>query len=68
MQSKRHYRFRMNLRLYSDGKPLAGLAETLKFPREHLHIKGEPMIFTALWPAGWPKAIMSRSWKRLPTT
>jgi hypothetical protein len=46
MQSKRHYRFRMNLRLYSDGKPLAGLAETLKFPHKHLHIKGEPMIFT----------------------
>ncbi len=45
-QSKRHTRFRMNLRLYSDTKQLATIAETLKFPRMHLHIKGEPMFLT----------------------
>jgi hypothetical protein len=40
---KRHYRFRLSLRLYSNTKSLTASPETLKLPAEHLHIKGEPM-------------------------
>jgi hypothetical protein len=43
-KSKRHYRFRMSLRLYSDLKQLGSIAETLKFPHERVDIKGEPMV------------------------
>ncbi len=43
---RHHYRFRMSLRLYSDTIQLASIAETLKFPREHLYIKGDPMLST----------------------